>query len=299
MTRQIVHLNTPGIKIEKFAGGATRRITAIASTEALDRSGDSISVSGWQLENYRKNPVVLSGHDPLRPVGRATRVWVESGALRCIIEFPEKGSNPRSDAVWRDVEQRILNGISVGFLAIEGTPLKNGWRYTAVELLELSIVSIPANAQCLITRREEIQSRGAPAVGPNNAHRPPCVPLPASTPEAIMSRATARWRGDTALALRATQASKNGRPKLAAALQQLRDAKRGDGQSLAQLSTLAEDTAFPRRAAAARAVLDAKRKDLATVAPETPTDRRRLLVDRLAAGFSSSDAELLDWISER
>ncbi len=53
-------------------------LTFIASDETPDRYGDVILVSGWQLENFRKNPVFLLGHDYGAPaIGRVGRINTE------------------------------------------------------------------------------------------------------------------------------------------------------------------------------------------------------------------------------
>src|SRR6266436_4517309 len=35
----------------------------IISTEDLDRSGEIVRQNGWELANYKNNPIVLWGHD--------------------------------------------------------------------------------------------------------------------------------------------------------------------------------------------------------------------------------------------
>jgi hypothetical protein len=41
------------------AGADGRTFTFVASTADVDRMGDTIAVSRWQLDAFRKNPVVL------------------------------------------------------------------------------------------------------------------------------------------------------------------------------------------------------------------------------------------------
>ena len=56
--------------------GDADSMTFVASTGEVDRHGDVVSVSGWKLDAYRKNPVFLWAHDYSRPaIGRATQVW--------------------------------------------------------------------------------------------------------------------------------------------------------------------------------------------------------------------------------
>ena len=51
-------------------------VRGMASTNAFDRAGDSISAEAWTkggLGNFEKNPIILFNHDYNRPIGRATK----------------------------------------------------------------------------------------------------------------------------------------------------------------------------------------------------------------------------------
>jgi HK97 family phage prohead protease len=134
------------------------------STAAVDRESDTIAVNGWDLTNYRKNPVVLWGHDSYSlPIGRGFDVAVEDGALKASVEFvpedlPQGGA--LAESVYRLARSGFIAATSVGF-----RPLK--WSFTSdkdrgaddwfpgidfeeQELVELSIVTVPANPEALI-----------------------------------------------------------------------------------------------------------------------------------------------------
>ena len=54
------------------------RIRMIMSDSTLDRSFERMDQSGWVLKNYKKNPVMLFGHDMYRPaIGIMEKVKVE------------------------------------------------------------------------------------------------------------------------------------------------------------------------------------------------------------------------------
>jgi hypothetical protein len=69
--------------IEKATGeGSSRRARFVASDETVDRYGDIIRASGWQLDNFRKNPVLLFGHQSgALPVGKVEPIAVEGTRL--------------------------------------------------------------------------------------------------------------------------------------------------------------------------------------------------------------------------
>jgi hypothetical protein len=53
------------------------RFKVVISTADLDRHGESINQNGWELENYRKNPVVLWSHEHWSmPVGITEKIEV-------------------------------------------------------------------------------------------------------------------------------------------------------------------------------------------------------------------------------
>jgi len=67
---------------EKEISDEERIIEFTNSTPTQDRYHDTIDQNGWQLENFRKNPVVLWAHDYSQPpVAKSVNVWVEEGKL--------------------------------------------------------------------------------------------------------------------------------------------------------------------------------------------------------------------------
>lgn len=132
-----------------------RKYEFTASTSTIDRDGEVISVDGWELKNFKKNPVIMYGHDYRSlPVGKATRVWIKDGALKNTVQFPPEGTYEFADIVERLVETGFLKTESVGFIPKEwdeGDGDKSPRRtYTKQELLEISIVPVPSNPDALM-----------------------------------------------------------------------------------------------------------------------------------------------------
>lgn len=131
-----------------------RDLEYVLSTSSTDRYGDQIDVAGWQLDKFNRNPVCLFSHDANFPVGRWQGVSVRGGALRGHLELAPAGASPRIDEVRALVGAGVLRATSVGFIPLESSPLPNGgMRYTRQELVEVSLVSTPANADCLQVAR--------------------------------------------------------------------------------------------------------------------------------------------------
>ena len=129
--------------IEKSASG---KYTVLASTSAVDRQGDSIDQSGWDVSNFKNNPVMLWAHDySALPIAKATDVTVTQQGLTLNYEFAPAEGNPMAQQVKVLVDEGFLNAVSVGFMPLE----RNGNVITKMELFEVSFVPVPANPQAL------------------------------------------------------------------------------------------------------------------------------------------------------
>lgn len=143
----------------KALEGNERGLTFTISTASVDRMGDTIAVEGWKLDNYRKNPVVLWGHDASSlPLGKSTKIWTEGGKLKSDVEFTPKGELRFNDSVLSLLKGGFLNATSVGFqplkYAFSKDPARQfGIDFVEQELMEFSVVSIPANPEALIEGR--------------------------------------------------------------------------------------------------------------------------------------------------
>ena len=83
---------TLDFRVKQLGQEDNRILRFIGSNEARDRDGDIILASGWELDNYKKNPVFLWAHDyTIPPIGRALSVEVNKKQLRFDSEFSEKG----------------------------------------------------------------------------------------------------------------------------------------------------------------------------------------------------------------
>jgi HK97 family phage prohead protease len=139
----------------KTHSGTVQEMEFVMSDETVDRMGDVISASGWELENFHKNPVCLFNHRADFPIGRWKNLRAEKGALRGYLQLAPEGTSPRIDEIRRLVEAGILCSVSVGFHPLESEPLDKkagsfgGMRFLKQELIETSLVSVPANPNAL------------------------------------------------------------------------------------------------------------------------------------------------------
>lgn len=150
--------------IEYKEGYEGRVLSYVCSDESVDRAGDIIRQEGWNLENYRKNPVVMFSHDYGKmPVGNSLREWVdgESKQLKMDILFPDKEVNEDADKIFKMASSGFMKAGSVGFLPkkINNDMTKKereeiglgpwGVEFLSQELLEHTVCSVPCNANAL------------------------------------------------------------------------------------------------------------------------------------------------------
>lgn len=132
------------------------KYTFAISTGAIDRERDTVAVAGWDLDNYRKNPVVLWAHDYSGlPVGRSESILGRNGQLVARMEFVPGEVYQFADTVRQLVDGGYLKATSVGFRPLEWSydEERGGFNFLKQELLEFSIVPVPANPEALIEAR--------------------------------------------------------------------------------------------------------------------------------------------------
>lgn len=135
--------------------GNDRKIRFVASTEEKNRYGQIVRMSGWKLDNYKRNPVLLWQHDSdALPIGKVS-IGVIGNQLIADAEFATEDMNPFAEKVYKMASAGYINAVSVGFLPHDGNMLVaddgeiEGMEFTSQELLELSVVNVPANASAL------------------------------------------------------------------------------------------------------------------------------------------------------
>jgi HK97 family phage prohead protease len=135
-------------------------VEAVVSDASMDRYGEIVSMDAWKkgLKQYKAHPVLLSSHDYnnlQNQIGMAEKVWVEDEALVARFKYFVGEGNKEADWGFR-LAQKGIAAYSIGFIPkeverpeyVEGKMGKTvPWRiYKEVELLEISHVLIPANA---------------------------------------------------------------------------------------------------------------------------------------------------------
>lgn len=140
----------------KSIEGRERQYEFTITTSDVDRENDTIDASGWVLDNYLRNPVVLFAHDYRQPpVGVSRAVSHYDRGLKSVCEFVDPTKYAFAGTIAALVEMGALRATSVGFRTLEWTydETRGGINFLKQELLEYSIVPVPANPHCLIEAR--------------------------------------------------------------------------------------------------------------------------------------------------
>ncbi len=152
--QEIFAYDMSGVEVKSVG---ENEIEMIGSTENVDRDNEVLKLDGWDLKNYKKNPVVLPAHMYWEPaIGRA-KVRIDDKNLVFRIEFPPAGINPIADIYKGLYKGGFMKASSVGFI---GQDWKWGEKeeeprrtFLKQELLEISLVSVPANPNALLTEK--------------------------------------------------------------------------------------------------------------------------------------------------
>jgi len=148
----------------------TRQITGIATTPTPDRYGDVVMPDGAEF----KLPIpLLWQHDHLSPIGEVTsaRVTDEGIEIKAQLARADAPSQlaARLDEAWQSIRLGLVKGLSIGFRPIEYAYIDDGGiRFSSWEWYELSVVTVPANAEGTISTVKNIDLELRAASGPSS-----------------------------------------------------------------------------------------------------------------------------------
>ena len=139
----------------------------VISTADVDRDRDRVMPRGAILDNYLKNPVVMWGHSYYNPadmIGRATNLEVTDAGITADFELRPAANDQDPQNIVRLLwDGGWVRTASIGFRPIEMTPNEFGGNdIRAWELLEFSLVSVPANQSALRLAAKALDALGPP-----------------------------------------------------------------------------------------------------------------------------------------
>lgn len=147
--------------------GDERVIEGIASTPSPDRMGDVVEPMGAK---FALPLPLLWQHNHDEPVGTVEFAQPNAKGIPFrarLAKVDEDGDLKKLvDKAWHAVKAGLVRGVSIGFSAKEYDRLKSGGlKFTAWEWLELSLVTVPANAEATISAIKSISRQQIAASG--------------------------------------------------------------------------------------------------------------------------------------
>ena len=197
-------------------------ITGVASTPTPDRMGDVVEPLGAKF----KLPMpLLWQHQSDLPVGRVEFAKPTTAGIPFVARLPkvaEAGAlRDRIEEAVQSIKYRLVGAVSIGFRGLAGAieNLKDGGlRFKEWEWLELSLVTIPANADATITSIKSLDSALLAATGRAKGG--------VGNPPGDSGRSTNRPKGNT---MKTMQELREERSTKAARMQELVELFRTDG----------------------------------------------------------------------
>jgi len=146
-----------------------RIVRGTATTPTPDRTGDIVEPLGAK---FAPELPLLLHHEKKWPVGVArfkkpTTKGIDFEAELPVIDTPGVVRD-RVNEAWDSVKAGLIRGVSIGFRAFEDAiePLKSGGlRFIETEILELSLVTVPANQDATLSVIKSIDAADLAATG--------------------------------------------------------------------------------------------------------------------------------------
>lgn len=138
----------------KSVSDETRTFEGWATTPKLDRQGDIVDWEGLTFGNSIK---LLLYHNSTLPVGNVKFGAPTKRGLPFKASIPnvvEPGTvKDRVEEAWHSVKYDLIAAVSIGFRVLDDAieRIETGYKFLKTEILELSLVPIPANDQAVIT----------------------------------------------------------------------------------------------------------------------------------------------------
>lgn len=138
------------ITVEKEVNESDRTIVHYISTADKDRMNEVISPQVIDDNNYKKNPIVLFSHNYDWVIGKSLWGKVDATGFGYLSKT-QFAKTALADEIFSLYKDGFLNAWSIGYRELEpGNYLDDGtYTYNAIELLEYSSVSVPANPTAL------------------------------------------------------------------------------------------------------------------------------------------------------
>lgn len=133
-------------------------LEAVITTSSVDRHRESITTDGITTDAYMDNPVVLYGHDyGGLPIGKTLKLTQMKNKIKARFQLAVN-EYPFAATVYEMIKSGYLNAVSIGGVVKQWS--EDYDTIEQMEMVEFSVVPVPANPEALITARALEQATG-------------------------------------------------------------------------------------------------------------------------------------------
>lgn len=132
-----------------------KRKFILSDSNSINSKGFRVDVNGIDLRRFTANPVMFYEHDPERVIGKWDAIEKAGGKLIALPVFDKDDDEALSIA--GKVERGFINGASVGLIVKDMEEIDGVDVVTHSELIEASIVSVPADAGAVQLYNEKME----------------------------------------------------------------------------------------------------------------------------------------------
>jgi HK97 family phage prohead protease len=133
-------------------------VEGYANTTSKDRVGDVVLEEAWTkggLDNYLKNPIILAYHKYDQPIGSMVEYGINNKGLHIAAKITKSAGN-----VYDLIKSEVLKTFSIGFMVKDADydTTTDIFVIKDLELHEISVVSVPANADSTFSVRKSFEN---------------------------------------------------------------------------------------------------------------------------------------------
>ncbi|UYZ90259.1 HK97 family phage prohead protease [Moraxella bovis] len=168
-----------------------RLITGIATTPSTDRDDDILEPTGAKFAL----PIpLLWQHNHNQPIGEVIQATITDKGIEIVAKIAKIADDgklkERIDEAWQSIKSGLVKCLSVGFKIKEYNYLESSWglHIKEWEWYELSVVTVPANSDAVITSVKQIKDAFSLPLQPTP--NPPINPIAPPPTQATITKAT-------------------------------------------------------------------------------------------------------------
>lgn len=154
-------------EVKAIEDAEERIVTGIASSISADRMSDVVVPAGAK---FALPLPLLHQHRQDAPIGEVFEAVVTGKQIRVKARIAKDSGLDYVENAWKQIKARLVKGFSIGFRPLKHEPLDadkpwGGYKFLEWEWLELSAVTVPANADATIQTIKMYDSAARAATG--------------------------------------------------------------------------------------------------------------------------------------